>query len=153
MRLTFYKNAYNVFVTVSKWIKMCQKIWQTSRMCLYAVKSIPLLDEPRHVILPISHFCLKLCNFFLQGVLNLELGDFPSIYIRQSTAFCHIKRKATYLGNWLDIWTLHHVSTFRCSAAEVSYCGSFPCRTNVAVWDCSKHLFGTREFPLLLKQY
>jgi len=42
----------------------------------------PLLDEPRHVLLPHSHFCLKLSNFFLQGVLNLELRDLPSVYIR-----------------------------------------------------------------------
>lgn len=26
MRLTFNKNACNIFVTVSKWIKMCQKV-------------------------------------------------------------------------------------------------------------------------------
>lgn len=60
---------------------------------------------------------------------------------------------ATSLGNKLTIWAPQHLSTSRCATAETSYCGSFPYRTNVAVWGCSKHLFGTRAFPLLLKQY
>lgn len=119
MRLTFYKNACNVFVTVSKWIKMCQKIWQTSRMCLYSVKSIPLLDEPRHVILPISHFCLKLCNFFLRGVLNLELRFFPPFALSRAQPFATSTERLLILETgWASehyiIWVLLDVQQLKC---------------------------------------
>lgn len=124
MRLTFHKNACNIFVMVSKWIKVCQKVWQTSRMCLYAVKSIPLLDEPRHLLLLHLHSCLKPCNFFLWEVLNLELEDFPPA-LGRAHPFTTITEVLLILETGWSfehciIWVLLDVQQLKCPVVDHS---------------------------------